>query len=131
IRRGPRSPWCSGCRSGCAAPRQLGYECEPAMTNTPHEHDDPSIWDWLRDTYFSFDRRTLGFGRLMLGFFLLTDLGRRTGTWLAMYSSEGVLPSDVDLRFPTMYGTFSIFHAFSTPLELRVLWALIFVTFLC
>src|SRR6185369_9283721 len=91
------------------APRQLRYECSRAMTNTEEEQDPPenedenedappeatppaapSTWAWLRDCYFSIDRRTLGFARFMVGFFLLMDLGRRTGTWMDMYSSVGV-----------------------------------------
>jgi hypothetical protein len=88
-------------------------------------------WDLFRECYFSFDRRTLGFTRVLLGFFLLMDLFHRGRVWMDMYSNEGVLPTHVNLDRMEAWRTFSIFNAFSTPGELRVLWALMFVTFFC
>src|SRR5580698_6833342 len=96
--------------------------------------EDWSFRAWLallRDIYCTFDRRTLGFARIMLGFLLFTDAVHRFAAWDDMYSDIGVLPTWLDLRTPSMWGTFSIFHAFSTPGELRVLWVLMLANALC
>ncbi len=81
------------------------------------------------DLYASFDRRTLGLTRLLLGFYLLLDLVHRGRWWDDFYSSEGVCPNRWSVAKAPVWGFFSLFHAFSTPAELRVLWALMFVTF--
>jgi hypothetical protein len=91
----------------------------------------PSFYQLLRDNYLTFDRRTLGFARLMLGFFLLTDLFHRGRSWSELYSSAGVLPTELGLSRPQSGGAFTIFLGFSTPGELRVLWAFMLVTFVC
>jgi len=54
------------------------------------------------------------------GFLLVTDLIRRTWDWEDMYSTNGVLPNHVNLWRPQAYGAFSIFNAFSTPAEPRI-----------
>src|SRR5262245_14234868 len=86
---------------------------------------------YLRETYLTFDRRTLGFARILLGFFLIMDLWRRTSAWMDMYSTEGVLPNDVSLARPQGYMAISILNGFSTPPELAVLWVLILCTYVC
>ena len=92
----------------------------------------PRAWlALLRDLYCTFDRRTLGFARILLGFLLCTDAIHRAAAWDDMYSDIGVLPTWLDLQRPSMGGTFSIFHAFSRPVELRVLWFLMFANGLC
>jgi hypothetical protein len=83
----------------------------------------------LTDRYLTFDRRTLGLTRLLLGFYLLLDLVHRGRWWDDFYSSEGVCPNRWSVAKAPVRGMFSLFHAFSTPAELRVLWALMFVTF--
>ena len=88
-------------------------------------------WTILRDVYFSIDRRTLGFARIMLGFLLVMDLFRRTPDWLHMYSDKGVLPTHLNLFRPQAWGAFTLFNAFSTAPELWALWAVLLVTFLC
>jgi hypothetical protein len=93
--------------------------------------ETPTMWSLVRDYYFTFDRRTLGFTRLLLGFYLIMDLVRHAPSWMDMYSTQGVLPTHVNLFRPQANGAFSIFNAFSTPGELGVLWALMFVTFVC
>jgi Vitamin K-dependent gamma-carboxylase len=85
----------------------------------------------LRETYLTFDRRTLGFTRILLGFFLIMDLWRRTSAWMDMYSTEGVLPNDVNLARPQGYMAISILNGFSTPPELAVLWVIILATYVC
>ena len=97
------------------------------------EDDDEEVtdfWEDFRDFYLTFDRRTLGFARIMLGFFLLMDLFRRTQDWWKMYSDQGVLPSHFNLWRPQS-GGFSIFNAFSTVGEVWVLWLLGLGIFSC
>ncbi|WP_437734667.1 hypothetical protein [Sorangium sp. So ce1335] len=91
----------------------------------------PSMWDILRDSFFTFDRRTLGFTRILLGFFLIGDLFRRSWAWSDMFADIGVLPNHVNLWRPQGSGNFSIVNAFSTPGELWVLWVVIFATYVC
>ncbi|AGP33502.1 HTTM domain-containing protein [Sorangium cellulosum] len=91
----------------------------------------PSMWDILRDSFFTFDRRTLGFTRILLGFFLIGDLFRRTWAWNDMFADIGVLPNHVNLWRPQGSGNFSLVNAFSTPGELAVLWVVIFATYVC
>ncbi len=113
---------------------------EPAAgQTTPTTRELLAAEDWsprawvalLRDLYCTFDRRTLGFARILLGFLLCLDVIHRGAAWDDMYSDIGVLPTWLDLERPSMGGTFSIFHAFSTPGELRVLAALMFVNAFC
>src|SRR5689334_20471229 len=92
---------------------------------------DPSFFRLLHDHYLTFDRRTLGFTRWMLGFYLITDLFHRGRSWAELYSSTGVLPTDLALQRPQSEGSFSIFLGFSSPGELQILWALMLVTFVC
>ena len=90
---------------------------------------DPSFGQLLRDGYLTFDRRTLGFTRLVLGFYLILDLFHRGRSWSELYSTDGVYPNNLNLA--RSQGMFSLFDAFSTPGEVRVLWALMLVTFTC
>jgi vitamin K-dependent gamma-carboxylase-like protein len=108
-------------------------ESEPADGAAPASPPAPSptLLQLLRDDYLSFDRRTLGFSRWMLGFFLITDLFHRGRSWAELYSSEGVLPTHLGLSRPQSSGSFTIFLGFSSPGELRVLWAGMLVTFVC
>jgi hypothetical protein len=97
----------------------------------PAPPPDPTFLQLLRDDYLTFDRRTLGFTRWMLGFFLITDLVHRARSWAELYSSEGVLPTTLGLERPQSLGSFTIFLGFSSPGELSVLWALMLATFVC
>ena len=100
----------------------------PAASPAPAPKE--SFWGIIRDVYLSFDRRTLGFARIMLGFLLVMDLIRRTPDWVDVFSTEGVLPNHVNLLRPQGGGNFSIVNAFSTPGELWVLWAVELFCFL-
>ena len=92
----------------------------------------PRAWlALLRDLYLTFDRRTLGFTRILLGFLLIMELVHRGAAWMDMYSSIGVLPTAIHLQWPSLWGSYTIFNAFSTPGELRVLWAVMFVPLFC
>jgi hypothetical protein len=85
----------------------------------------------LRDLYLTFDRRTLGFSRILLGFLLCMDLIHRRAAWDDMFSSIGVLPTPLHLQRPGAWGAYSIFNAFVTPGELHVLWWVAFVNAFC
>src|SRR5947209_1482037 len=103
---------------------------EPEETPSPFAREDWGLRAWLRllrDTYCSFDRRTLGFARILLGFLLITDLVHRGAAWRDMYSSVGVLPSQLNLQRPQAYGSFTIFNAFVSPGELQILWVIMAV----
>jgi hypothetical protein len=96
------------------------------------EDFSPRAWlALLRDLYFTFDRRTLGFSRIMLGFLLCMDLIHRGAAWDDMYSTLGVLPNHVNLQRPQAWGAYSVFNAFSTPGEIKVLWAVAFLNAFC
>ena len=86
--------------------------------------DQPTWWEDVRDYYLSFDRRTLGFTRIMLGLFLIFDLFRRTGDWWKMFSNEGVLPTHYNLWRPQSSG-WTLLNAFATREELWALWGFI------
>lgn len=85
-------------------------------------------WEDLRDHYFAMDRRTLGLARIFIGFFLLTDLFRRTNDWFHMFGNEGVLPTHYNLWRPQANG-YTFFNAFATNQELAALWLFGFVLF--
>ena len=88
-------------------------------------------WEMLRDYYLTFDRRVLGFTRLMLGFYLIMDLCHRGAWWKEMYSTDGILPNNVNLFRPQAWGAFTVFNAFSSPFECQVLWGFMLVVFVC
>ena len=90
-----------------------------------------SFWDIIREVYLRFDRRVLGIARILIAFFLLSDLFHRTGVWNDMYSSVGVLPTHLNLQRPLAYGAFSFFNAFESPTELVLLWFAMFATYFC
>src|SRR5687768_16651986 len=85
---------------------------------------------WLDKSYFSFDRRTLGLVRILLGWFLIADLFRRGVDWEAMFGDKGVLPTWVILNRPQA-GGFSLLHGFTTGPELWALWLVILATYVC
>ena len=107
--------------SGLWSSARAGFQSGP---------NDPSFRDIVRDTYLTFDRRTLGFARFFLGFLLIGDLFRRTWDWEAMFSNRGVLPNHVNLWRP-QGGNWSLLNAFTTPTELWILWAVMLATFVC
>lgn len=86
---------------------------------------------FLRETYFSLDRRTLGMTRIFLGYLLVMDIFHRRVVWNDMYSTEGVLPAQLNLQRPQAYGAFTFFNAFHTPGELSVLWVFMLAVATC
>jgi hypothetical protein len=116
------------------ARRSKKRDSAPAAALAQIAGEDFGLRAWLRlfrDLYFSFDRRTLGFGRIMLGFLLLMDVFHRGAAWMDMYSSIGVLPTPLNLQRPQAWGAFTIFNAFVTPGELRVLWVIMVINAIC
>jgi hypothetical protein len=102
----------------------LDRDPEPAP-----EPPEPSFAQQLRDGFLTFDRRTLGFTRILLGVYLILDLCHRGRSWLELYSNDGVYPSYLNLWHTQ--GMFSLFDAFSSAGEVRVYWAVGLVTFTC
>ncbi len=101
---------------------------------SPFAREDWSLRAWLRllrDVYCTFDRRTLGASRILLGFLLIMDLIHRSEAFRDFFSDEGVLPVWMSLERRVARGTFSIFNGFSTMGELHVLWALMAVVAVC
>jgi hypothetical protein len=90
-----------------------------------------SWWDVVRDNYLAFDRRTLGFARIVFGFLLITDLFRRRNAWWQMFADDGVLPNHVNLFRPQASGAFSIVNAFSSHAECWALFIVILATYVC
>ena len=104
-------------------------EAETAEGSPGEAPPDPSFAQQLRESYLSFDRRTLGFTRIVLGVYLIFDLFHRGRSWVELYSTDGVYPNTQNLWHTQ--GMFSVFDAFSSTGEVRVLWALMLVTFTC
>jgi hypothetical protein len=116
------------------SPGAAAEETRKPSTLAPFAGEDWGARAWLRlvrDLYFTFDRRTLGFSRILLGFLLLMDVVHRGAAWSDLYSSVGVLPTPLNLQRPQAWGAFSIFNAFSSPGELRVLWAVMAINAFC
>ncbi|RYZ39774.1 MAG: hypothetical protein EOO72_08960, partial [Myxococcaceae bacterium] len=85
---------------------------------------EPGAWPWLRERYFSFDRRLLGVFRIYFGFLLLIDVLRRIPDSTFFYSNDGILSNHYSLFAPMIRPYFSLYTAFSTPLEVKVAFVL-------
>src|SRR5262245_18612420 len=81
-----------------------------------------------RRYYLTADLRTLGLYRIVLGFLLCADCVRHWVEAEVYYSNRGVFGNDYQLLRPSSGYNFSLFHAFSTPAEVHVAFAL---SFLC
>lgn len=88
------------------------------------------LWVLFKNSWFTFDRRTLGLSRIALGFYLLMDLFRRTAAWEEMFSDKGVLPTYMILSRPQA-NSFSFMHSFTTAPELWAIWAVIAIVYSC
>src|SRR3954468_20438464 len=104
---------------------------EPGPVDAPPSAAAPSptFRQLLRDAYFTFDRRTLGFSRLMLGYYLIMDLLHRGRSWAEIYPSDGIAPANMPLSHAS--GILSLSDGFYWPGELRILWVILLVTFVC
>ncbi len=112
-----------------------------ARTDTSPEGDEETLRGWLiehardfvrmaKNSWLIMDRRTLGLSRILLGFYLVMDLFRRTSAWTDMFADTGVLPNYVILEKPQA-AHFSIVYAFTSAPELWVLWLVILGFYLC
>lgn len=77
------------------------------------------------------DPRTLGALRLVLGFLLIADGLRHWEVARLYYSNAGILTNHFHLFRPDGAYNFSIFHAFSTPAEVHVLFAIGIAIYFC
>jgi hypothetical protein len=86
---------------------------------------------FLRDRYLSVDPRSLGLFRIALGTLLCVDVLTRWRFAREFFSNEGLLPNHYVLFRPQATYNFSIYHAFSSPGEVGVAFALTLAIFLC
>jgi hypothetical protein len=84
----------------------------------------------FREAYMSIDRRVLGASRIAFGLVLLYDLIRRARVLDLLYTNEGLLSNHYVLFAPQDRPQLSLMMGFSTPGELRVLFALLGVLYL-
>jgi hypothetical protein len=82
--------------------------------------------EWWQRVYGTFDRRTLGFTRLLLGFLLLTDLFRRLPRWFNFYTDQGLFPRFADFGQGVPW---SLFNLLSTRTELAIAFAVLLVVY--
>ena len=80
-----------------------------------------SSWAWLLRTYATVDPRSLGVCRILLGLLVFADVARRYKDLDAYYTNMGWLTNHFSLYKPMSSNVFSLYHAFSTPGEVRVL----------
>ncbi len=86
---------------------------------------------WFRDHYLRMDPRTAGLYRIVLGFLCAADCLRHAWYARTFYSNDGVLTNHWHLYRPDGNYNFSILHAFSTPAEVYVAFALAFAVHVC
>lgn len=84
---------------------------------------------WFRARYMFADPRTLGLTRWLIGALLCADCIRRGSYARDYYSNDGLLTNHWHLFSPDSEFNFSLFHAFSTPVEVYVAFALAFACF--
>lgn len=80
-----------------------------------------SAWAWFVRTYATVDPRSLGVCRILLGLLVFADVARRYKDLDAYYTNLGWLTNHFSLYKPMSSHVFSLYHAFSTPGEVRVL----------
>lgn len=83
-----------------------------------------AFWRWLSSTYATADPRSLGLFRIALGALLFEDVARRLPDLDAHYTNAGWLKNHFALYRPMSGHQFSLYFAFSTPGEVRVLIAI-------
>lgn len=84
----------------------------------------------FRQLYMVADPRTLGLYRIVIGLLLVLNGINHWREATIYYSNEGVLTNDWHLFRPASTYHFSIFHAFSTPEEVHVAFALSLLCYL-
>ena len=106
---------------------------EVAPTPSTTAQTERGVWPYLRETYFTIDRRLLGLFRIYFGFLLLIDVLRRIPDAAFFYSNDGALPNHFALYAPLAKPVFSLYFAFSTRSEITVaflLTALVYVFYI-
>ncbi|HEY6557180.1 MAG TPA: HTTM domain-containing protein [Polyangiaceae bacterium] len=86
--------------------------------------DAPSRWAFLARAYATADPRSLGVFRIALGTLLFWDVWRRSPDLVVHYSNAGWLSNHYALFRPMSDHFFSLYSAFSTPGEVKLLFAL-------
>ncbi len=135
----PAAPTTTAAEDGSTSDTEASHAAAHASTDEGQDDEgdgedgeptEPRWWEDFRDFYLTFDRRTLGLTRVLLGFFLVFDLLRRTSDWWKMFSNEGVLPAHFNLFRPQSSG-WSFVNAFATRPETWALWVFSLAVFLC
>ena len=88
---------------------------------------------WIEERYLAVDLRWLGAFRILYGCLLIADLLRHWTVLRDFYSNDGILPNHFSLFRPLGRDLFSLYHAFSTPLQVHfafVLTLLVYLTYL-
>lgn len=107
-------------RGGPEPPASESPESEPPVSESPES--EPPAHGWLQrflDTYAQADPRALGLFRIALGALLFVDVARRWPDLWAHYSNAGWLTNHYSLYRPMSGDTFSIYHAFSSPVAVK------------
>lgn len=108
------------------APRSETGRTEPAKTAPAPER--PGRWHRfrrvVRERYTTIDPRTAGIFRIVLGLLTSLDLLRHATEARFLYSNEGVLSNHAHLFRPSSSNQLSLFHAFSSLSEVKLLFAL-------
>lgn len=106
---------------------------EPELEQAPEldlpepESEDPAasgrarVWRFLSDTYATADPRSLGLFRIALGTLLFVDVARRIPDLEAHYTNLGWLTNHFALFRPLSSHQFSVYLAFGTPAEVKLL----------
>lgn len=95
---------------------ETGTDREPGIDNHL-----VAFWRWLLRAYATADPRSLGLFRIALGALLFEDVARRLPDLDAHYTNAGWLKNHFALYRPMSDHLFSLYLAFSTPQEVRVL----------
>lgn len=85
---------------------------------------------WIEDRYLAVDLRWLGVFRILYGCLLIADLLRRWSVLRDFYSNDGILPNHFSIFRPLGRDLFSLYHAFSTPLQVHFAFALTLLVYL-
>jgi predicted DCC family thiol-disulfide oxidoreductase YuxK len=85
---------------------------------------------WLEDRYLAVDLRWLGAFRILYGCLLIADLLRHWMVLRDFYSNDGILPNHFSIFRPLGRDLFSLYHAFSTPLQVHFAFALTLLVYL-
>jgi hypothetical protein len=109
-------------RAPAPAPPALEVSKDPARSGAAARIG--ALAGFLARAFATADPRSLGLFRIALGALLFVDVARRLPDLAAHYSNAGWLTNHYALFRPMSSHMFSIYHAFSTPEEVRVIFGL-------